>query len=47
LLGIHARRSELLRAGLMLLVAMDDTQLKGIVAKVEGVGTAIPPGKAD
>ena len=34
-LGIGVKKSELLRAGLMLLVGLDDVQLKKAVAKVE------------
>lgn len=45
LLGTSARRSELLRAGLMLLVALDDAQLKKAVAKVEVIKSRRSPKK--
>lgn len=46
-LGIGVKRSALLRAGLMLLVNMDDGQLKKAVAKVELVNAAQPATKAN
>lgn len=45
MLGISAKKSELLRAGIMLLAAADDTQLKKAVAKVELIETERPPRK--
>lgn len=44
--GASVKRSELLRAGLALLVTMDDVQLKKAVAKVAGVETGRPPQKS-
>jgi hypothetical protein len=41
-LGSSIRRSELLRAGLLVLVAMNDDQLKRAVASVSGVGPVTP-----
>lgn len=46
-LGISTKRSELLRAGLMLLVAMEDAPLKKAVAKVEVVRTGRTAAKAN
>jgi hypothetical protein len=48
-LGMSVRRSELLRAGLMLLVALEDVPLKKAVMKVNFVSPTVPsngPGKA-
>ena len=42
-LGISVKRSELLRAGLMLLAALEDVPLKKAVAKVNFVSPARPP----
>ena len=39
-LGSHVKRSGLLRAGLLVLVAMSDDQLKGAVARVAVVESA-------
>ena len=47
MLGVSFRKSELLRAGLKLLVALDDAQLTQAVAKVEVVRTGRWPKKAD
>jgi hypothetical protein len=47
LLGAGVRKSELLRAGLLLLVAMDDVRLMKAVAKVEIIRTDRPPKTAD
>lgn len=44
-LGTDIRKSELLRAGLMLLVAMNDLQLQKAVAKVELLMVGPRPGK--
>jgi len=38
-LGVSVKKSELLRAGIMLLAAADDAQLKNAVAKVEVIET--------
>ena len=46
-LGVSARKSELLRAGLMLLVALDDPQLKKAIAKVDLVKTGLPPNRTN
>lgn len=43
LLGVDAKKGQLLRAGLMLLVSMSDIQLKQAVAKVEIIKEAPPP----
>ena len=48
-LGMSVKRSELLRAGLMLLVALEDVPLKKTVMKVNSVSPTVPsngPGKA-
>lgn len=42
-LGLDVKRSELLRAGLMLLLAMGDVQLKKAVVKVDSVRIGHPP----
>jgi hypothetical protein len=42
-LGMSVKRSELLRAGLMLLAALEDVPLKKAVAKVNFVSPARPP----
>ena len=47
MLGISAKRSELLRAGMQLLVALDDVQLTQAMAKIEVVKIARPPKKTD
>lgn len=44
-LGVIAKKSELLRAGLLLLVTLDDVQLKKAVAKVDFVKIGLPPKK--
>lgn len=44
-LGIGVKRSELLRAGLKLLLALDDVQLKKAVVKVNSVRAGRPPKK--
>ena len=46
-LGVGMKKSELLRAGLKLLVNMDDAQLKKAVAKVELAKTSRPATKAN
>ncbi|MCK9382548.1 MAG: hypothetical protein M0P95_15980 [Sulfuritalea sp.] len=46
-LGVSAKRSELLRAGLMLLVALEDVQLKKAVAQVELTRASQPATKAN
>lgn len=46
-LGIGVKRSALLRAGLMLLVGLDDDRLKKTVAKVELAKTHRPATKAN
>lgn len=46
-LGVSAKRSELLRAGLMLLVASEDAQVKKAVAKVQLAKTSRPATKAN
>ncbi len=38
--GLAVKKSELIRAGLMLLAALEDDDLKGIVAKVSAVASA-------
>jgi len=45
-LGVDAKRSELLRVGLMLLVAVGDAQLKKAVARIETIKIGSPPKKA-
>ncbi|TRZ89832.1 MAG: hypothetical protein D4R84_17180 [Rhodocyclaceae bacterium] len=47
LLGVGIRKSELLRAGLMLLVDMDDERLKKAVARVEPAKACHPATKAN
>lgn len=42
-LGISAKKSELLRAGLMLLVALDDAQLEKVLAKLNFTRVRIAP----
>ena len=41
-LGQPAKKSELLRAGLMLLSAMDDEKLKATMAKIPAIKTGRP-----
>jgi len=42
-LGVSAKKSELLRAGLMLLVALDDAFLKKAIARMDFVESGLPP----
>jgi hypothetical protein len=42
-LGIEIKKSELLRAGLLALESLDDTELQAIAAKIEKIKTGRPP----
>jgi hypothetical protein len=42
-LGLEAKKSELLRAGLFALESLQDTEFKSIVVKIEKVKTGRPP----